>query len=87
MVAKLRQRHEAVVGNAEIGVGDPRAGDIGGRKAEVGDHAGGERIGHAGQHGGGARLEQFAEFEAGGTAGHGIALLIPAVYPLLRPCA
>ena len=81
VVAELRQRHQAVVGNAEIGVGDAGAGDIGGREAEVGHHPGGQRIRHAGQHDGRAGLQQFAEFEAGGTGGHRIALLITCCIP------
>jgi len=66
VVRQLAERHQPVVGNAEIGVSDAGAGDIGGRKAEIGHDTGGERIAHARQDDGGAGLEQGSEVLAGG---------------------
>ena len=51
VVGKLRQRHEPIVGNPEVGVRDAGAGDIGGREAEVRNHPRRQRIGHAGRRG------------------------------------
>ena len=46
-------------------IGDAGAGDVGGREAEVGDHARGECIAHAGKDQRGAGFEQVAELAAG----------------------
>ena len=68
---ELAQRHEPVVGNAEEGVGDAGAGHIGGVEAAIGDHARGERIGHARQDHGRAGLEHGPELLAGGLRHRG----------------
>jgi hypothetical protein len=69
VVDQLGQGDQAVVGDAEIGVGNPGTGHIGGRKAAVGNHAGGKRIGDARQDQRRAGDERGAELTAG-RAGH-----------------
>jgi hypothetical protein len=60
------QCDEAIVGDAEEGVGDAGASDVGGRKSTISHHPRGERIGHARQDQGCAGFEHGTEQVAGG---------------------
>ena len=70
VVGELGQRDQPVVGDAEKGVGDAGAGDIGGRKAQIGHHARRQRVADARQQQRRRRAEHGAKFAAGYMACH-----------------
>jgi hypothetical protein len=70
VLGELGQRDEPDVGDAEIGVGDARAGHIGDGKPQIRDHARGERVAHAGQQHGCAGAQHVAEFTGRHAAWH-----------------
>ena len=67
---KLAHRHQADVGDAEKRIGDAGAGDVGGRKALIGDDARRERIGDTGQQQRRAWDKHVAQFMARHVAHH-----------------
>src|SRR6185503_19121420 len=66
MIDQLAHGDEAVVRDAEEGVGDAGAGHIGRSEIAIRRHAGGERVGDTGQDQGCAGFEHGAELLAGG---------------------
>jgi len=67
---ELAHRHQSDVRDAEKSVGDAGAGDIGGRKALIGDNARGKRVGDARQQKGRAGDEHLAKLAARDLARH-----------------
>ena len=66
----LGHGHQPDIGNAEKGIGDAGAGDIGGGKALIGHDAGRERIGDTRQQQRRAGTQHGAKLAAGHTACH-----------------
>ena len=71
---KLAHRHQADIGDAEKRIGDAGAGDVGGRKALIGDDARRQRIGDTGQQQCRAWDKHVAQFTARRVIRHRLVL-------------